>query len=133
LKFSITKKSHQIIILAKGFKSEASLLELKREDGSDFSNEDERKAYVRKFYKKLYKKPECDFNFNEDCIENFLGDEIVNSRLVQDSKIPPEISENFERPLTIEELDTSAEQGNHSASSKDGLSNCFFKKILGIH
>jgi hypothetical protein len=60
----------------------------------------------------LYQKPGCDQNFNEDCIENFLGEEIVNSRLVQDSKIPPDISENFENPLSIEELDISAKQGN---------------------
>jgi hypothetical protein len=83
---------------------------------------------VRDFYKKLYQKPGCDQNFNEDCIENFLGEDIVNSRLVQDSKIPPDISENFENPLSIEELDISAAQGNRSASGKDGISNCFIKK-----
>jgi hypothetical protein len=70
----------------------------------------------------------CDQNFNKDCIKNFLGEDIVNSRLVQDSKIPPDISENFENPLSIEELDISAEQGNRSASGKDGLSNCFITK-----
>ncbi len=91
-------------------------------------SEDDRKEYVRDFYKKLYKSPECDRVFNDTCIEDFLGEEILNSRLELDSKIPQDISENFENQLTIEELDKSAEQGNRSASGRDGLSNCFIKK-----
>ncbi len=126
--FNNEKITPNFLNLAKGMKSEASLLDLKREDGSDFPTEEERKAYVRDFYRKLYQKPICDNNFNEDCIENFLGEDIINSRLVQDSKIPPDISENFEEPLSIEELDISAAQGNRSASGKDGISNCFIKK-----
>jgi hypothetical protein len=54
------------------------------------------KEYVRDFYKKLYKSPESDSTFNDNCIEDFLGEEILNSRLVLDSKVPPDISENFE-------------------------------------
>jgi hypothetical protein len=52
--FNNEKITPNFLNLAKGLKSEASLLDLKREDGSDFPNEDKRKAYVRDFYKKLY-------------------------------------------------------------------------------
>jgi hypothetical protein len=122
------KITPNFINLSKGSKSEASLSDLKNENGLDFGSEEVRKVYVRDFYKKLYKSPECDSVFSDTCIEDFLGEEILNSRLVQDSKIPVDISDNFENPLTIEELDKSAEQGNRSASGRDGLSNCFIKK-----
>jgi hypothetical protein len=37
--------------------------------------------------------------------------------------------EELESPITIEELDISASQGNRSAAGMDGLSNCLIKKI----
>jgi hypothetical protein len=126
------KITPNFINLSKGSKSEASLSDLKNENGTDFLSDEDRKEYVRDFYKQLYNSPECDRVFNDTCIEDFLGEEILNSRLVQDSKIPVDISENFENPLTIDELDKSADQGNRSASGRDGLSNCFIKKVLGI-
>jgi hypothetical protein len=122
------KITPNFINLSKGSKSEACLSDLKNSNGQDFACEDDMKNYVRDFYQKLYKSPESDSTFNDNCIEDFLGEEILNSRLVLDSKIPPDISENFENPLSIEELDKSANQGNRSASGRDGLSNCFIKK-----
>ncbi len=71
---------------------------------------------------------ETDRNFNENCIHEFLGEDIVNLRLVQDSIIPPELRQELESPITVEELDLSVAQGNKSASGMDGLSNCFIKK-----
>jgi hypothetical protein len=103
-------------------------MDLKKEDGQNFKNENERKAYVRDFYRNLYKIPECDLDFTENCIEEFLGEEILNTRLVMDSRIPADLSESFEQHLSLEELDKSAAQGNRSASGRDGLSNCFIKK-----
>jgi hypothetical protein len=64
----------------------------------------------------------------EGCIENFLGAEILNSRLVRDSKIPADKAAELERDITIEELDISVLQGNRSAAGMDGLSNCFIKR-----
>jgi hypothetical protein len=86
------------------------------------------KNYVREFYKNLYKKPTVDENFNENCIQEFLGEEIVNSRLVQDSIIPENLSQEFELPISLNELDISAGEGNRSASGMDGISNCFIKR-----
>jgi len=122
------KITPNFINLSKGAKSEASLMDLKKEDGQNFKDDKERKEYVRDFYRNLYKLPECDLNFNENCIEEFLGEDILNSRLVTENKIPADISENFEQILSLEELDKSAAQGNRSASGRDGLSNCFIKR-----
>ncbi len=65
------KITPNFINLSKGAKSEASLMDLKKEDGQNFKNENERKAYVRDFYRNLYKIPECDLDFTENCIEDF--------------------------------------------------------------
>ena len=120
------------INLTKGSKSEASLSDLKDDSNNPFESEDHMKVYVRNFYKNLYKSPPCDVNFNENCINEFLGEEIIQSRLVQDSIIPEQLARDFELPISLEELDISAEQGNKSASGMDGLSNCFIKKYWDL-
>jgi hypothetical protein len=65
----------------------------------------------------------------DNCIEEFLGPEICNNPIVTGSKIPPDLRDSFEIPLSIIELDESASQGNRSASGMDGISNCFIKKF----
>jgi hypothetical protein len=74
---------------------------LKDDIGRDFATDDDMKAYVREFYADLYKIPDVDTNFNEDCIHNFLDGEICNFRLVRDSKIPHNLMQDFEPPLSI--------------------------------
>jgi hypothetical protein len=72
--------------------------------------------------------PPSDENYNENCIRDFLGEEIFNSQLVQESRIPETLARDFERNLSIDELDTSAMQGNNSAAGMDGIHNAFIKK-----
>jgi hypothetical protein len=62
------------------------------------------------FYQNIYKKPDLDEQLQDDCIKNFLGDDICNSRLVQDSIIPENTRLEFEEPISIEELDKSASE-----------------------
>ncbi len=126
--FNSEKIMPNFINLSKGSKSEATLSDLRDDNSLPFNSDDHLKEYVRNFYKNLYRSPPCDLNFNENCINEFLGDEVVQSRLVQDSIIPVHLAQDFEEPLTIAELDISAAQGNRSASGMDGLSNCFIKK-----
>jgi hypothetical protein len=114
--------------LSKGSKSEACLTDLRDDLGREFNSDEEMKNYVRDFYSNLYKSPEVDTDFNENCIEDFLGEDICNSRLVQDSKVPPNIKQELESSLTLHELDVSANQGNKSACGMDGISNCFIKR-----
>jgi hypothetical protein len=101
---------------------------IKNDDGTDFPNSQEMKNYVRNYYAKLYTPPPSDENYNENCIRDFLGEDIFNSQLVQDSRIPEALSRDFERNLSIDELDTSAMQGNNSAAGMDGINNAFIKK-----
>ncbi len=115
--------------LATSNKAEAVMSSIKNDDGTDFPNSQEMKNYVRNYYAKLYTPPPpSDENYNENCIRDFLGEDIFNSQLVQDSRIPEALSRDFERNLSIDELDTSAMQENNSAAGMDGINNAFIKK-----
>jgi hypothetical protein len=46
------------------------------------------KEYIRNFYRKTYRAPVSDDMLRENCIQEFLGEEICNSNLVKDSIIP---------------------------------------------
>jgi hypothetical protein len=115
--------------LAKGSKAEASLSDVRDDNGDPFSSDNKMKEYVHNYYQKLYRKPACEDTIDGDSIKNFLGDEILNSRLVQDSKVPENVRQELEEPISIQELDKSAAQGNRSAAGMDGINNCFIKKF----
>ena len=118
--------------MAKGNKSEACLNDILDENGLHFQSDTARKEYIRSYYQNLYRAPANDQNIRADCIREFLGEEILNSRLVQDSRISEATAARLELPLSLDELDKSASQGNKSASGMDGLSNCFIKKFWNI-
>jgi len=114
--------------LATANKAEVGMSSIKNDDGSEFSNAQEMKNYVREYYAKLYTPPPSDEHYNENCIREFLGEEIFNSQLVQESRIPENLAREFESYLSMDELDTSAMQGNNSAAGMDGINNAFIKK-----
>jgi hypothetical protein len=118
--------------LARGDKSEARLSDILDDEGQPFQNEAALKEYVWAYYQNLYRKPVCDDNFNPNCIRELLGPDILNSGLVRDSIISEATATQLETPLSIDELDRSAAQGNRSASGMDGLSNCFIKKFWHV-
>jgi hypothetical protein len=65
------------ISLSKGSKSGANLSDLRDDNNLPFSSDGHMKEYVSNFYKNLYKSPPCDVAFNENCINDFLGNDIV--------------------------------------------------------
>jgi hypothetical protein len=73
------------------------------------------------------KKRDIPINF-EQCIENFLGADICNHPVVQNSKLSLGERDELDRPLTISELDESLKQCNlKSAAGCDGYSNRLIK------
>jgi exonuclease III len=130
--FNNEKITPNFVNLSRGTKSEAMLSDLLDDSGNLFDNDTELKDYVRRFYKNLYKRPAADLNFNENCIQEFLGEDILNLRLVQDSIIPVQLANEFESALSLHELDVSAAEGNRSASGMDGLSNCLIKRYWDL-
>ncbi len=99
------------------------------DDGNPFRSDAELKEYIRNFYQKIYRAPASDATLRENCIHEFLGEEICNSNLVKDSIIPENLAQELEEPLTLNELNKSAAQGNRSAAGMDGINNCFIKKF----
>jgi hypothetical protein len=122
------KITPHFVNLAKGFQSEASLEDIVDNNGNRFPTPEARKEFIRNYYQDLYAAPLDEAESLEGCIESFLGPELLQSNLIKDSIIPPELREELEQPFSEGELDESAQQGNRSASGMDGLSNCFIKK-----
>ena len=104
------------------------LANIKKNDGSDFASDAERRTFITSFYENLYKKPVS--NNAKISIEEFLGENICNSFIVNNSKLTQVESEALESPLTVEELDKSINDANmRSAPGIDGFSNSLIKKI----
>jgi hypothetical protein len=91
----------------------------------------ERKEYIREHFAKIYAK---DPNKPEDlsgCIEAFLGAEILNNPVVQNSKLSIAEKTALEQPLTMEELNVSVAGANiSSAPGIDGFNTRFIQKFL---
>jgi hypothetical protein len=63
-----------------------------------------------------------------NCIENFLGQDIINNPVVQNSRITVQERNELESPLTLQELDESLADCNmRSAAGADGFSNKLIK------
>jgi hypothetical protein len=99
-------------------------------DGTKYASDSERNEGIVTFFENIYRKPAdepCEFT---NCIQNFLGDEIVNNPIVANSKIAHNEYLLLERPLSVDELDDSVEKCNiRSAPGIDGLNNYFIKKF----
>jgi hypothetical protein len=115
--------------LAKGSKSEAEMDDICDSDGNPFNSATDRKKFIVDFYANLYKKEPGEPESLAGCIEQFLGAEICNNKIVKESKIPANLARELDLPISLTELDESVKQGNKSAAGMDGLSNCFIKKF----
>ncbi len=68
------------------------------------------------FFENLYKKPENDRIDYTNCIEEFLGPDIIANPIVQNSLLKdPEIN-LLDRPLSTNELDESLKKANMKSS-----------------
>jgi exonuclease III len=100
-----------------------------KDDGSNYASNAERTEGIVSYYENLYKKPIDERVDYENCIEDFLGPDIVSHPIVQNSRLTLTERENLDRPLDISELDKSMKKANlKSAPGIDGISNKFLKK-----
>jgi exonuclease III len=111
-------------------KNTGSLLKIKKDDGSDFSNEEERYQYISDFYANIFRNDTPDRVLDDRVIENFLGDEICNQPAVKNSKLTVIEAEQFDNDISIQELDQAINKLNeNSAGGRDGISTKFLKKF----
>jgi hypothetical protein len=117
----------------KGNISLSSQNSIKDAGGVAFANDTDRKEYIREHLAKIYRK---DPNEPEDltgCIENFLGEEIVNNPVVAESKLSQDEKTTLDLPLSMEELNMAVEGANSSsAPGIDSFNTKFIKKFWYI-
>jgi exonuclease III len=124
------KMSPHFLSLVKGSKSDASLSDICDDSGTVFRTDELREEYIVRYFEKIYQVPENSPVDFDNLIENFLGPEICNHPLVQNSKLNAFESNALNVPLSLFELDVSAEEGNEkTAAGPDGISNAFVKKF----
>jgi exonuclease III len=107
-----------------------SLKAIKNEKGECFSSDEDRLEFVRNEFEKLFKKRDCEESVDySTCIYNFLGNDIVNNPIVQNSLLTDQEAESLDAPLRLEELDESMRTANmRSAPGFDGYSNSLILK-----
>ena len=115
--------------MAKGSLQERSQNEIRNSDGRAFDTLQEQKEYIFKHFADSFK-----LNMNEpesfdNCIETFLGPEILAHPLIDSLKLNDEEKLKLEEDLSISELDAAIEGSNkNSAAGLDGLSTKFIQR-----
>jgi hypothetical protein len=124
------KPTPMFLSLARVSNSDKRLSDIKDARGNDFNCNKTRDEYITKYFETLYKKDlDEPPNFN-GCIERFLGDDIINNPIVQNSKLSEAEHELLDAPLTVDELDKSINNANmKSAPGIDGMSNIFLREF----
>jgi hypothetical protein len=116
--------------LAKSSNSGKSMSIIGKPDGTKYTTDAERNEGIVSFFENIYRKPADEPSDLSNCIENFLGHEIINNQIVMNSKISQNEFDILESPLSVNELDESVEKCNiRSAPGIDGLNNYFIKKF----
>jgi len=126
------KPTTMFLSLAKK-KNSSKLKKIKDDNGLDFTSEEARNEYIVSFYESLYKKPGDEIISHEGVIENFLGQAILESDLVKNSKLTDQEVAQLEEPLTMLELDKAVKEGNpKSAPGSDGFGMPLIKKCWNV-
>jgi hypothetical protein len=95
-----------------------------------FASANKRTEYIRNFFQKIYKAPDPGDILDENCIQEFLGEEICENHIVTDSKLTNEESLFFEQEIAVQELDAAIQQINSkSAGGSDGISTIFLRQF----
>ncbi len=112
---------------------EKSQTEIRDQNGREFATAEEQKRYIYDHFANSFK---CNPNEPEsldNCIENFLGPEILGHPLVNSLKLPQAEKDSLESDLTLEELDSALEGANKkSAAGLDGLNTKFISRFWNV-
>jgi hypothetical protein len=108
----------------------ASLEVIKNDDGSIFNTSKDRNNYIYNYYKNLFTLDPGLERLPDNVIEDFLGPDICNSSIVQNSKLIDTEKQYLNRPFTVAELDEAASEARVStAAGPDGIGNACVKKM----
>jgi hypothetical protein len=121
--------SKTFLDLAKAIAKNDDISVIRDSEGNIFNSENERDKHITDFFSNLYRKDEE----VGGSIEEFLGPDICQHPLVQNSKLTNFEREGLDADLTIEELSKALKESNlRSAPGIDGFSNKFISKFWYI-
>jgi hypothetical protein len=124
------KMTPRFLSLCKNTNNTASLDQIRDDNGELFTSEASRDQHIRDFYRKIYSPDPGMRPLDDNCIEQFLGPEVANNNIVLNAKLSEPEKNFFDRPLTIQELDTALNNMNpNSAGGLDGIPTKFLKKF----
>jgi hypothetical protein len=116
------KMTPRFLSLCKNTNNSASLDQIRADNGELFTSEASRDQHICDFYRKIYSPDPGMRPLDENCIEQFLGPEVANNNIVLNAKLNEREKKFFDRPLTIQELDTALNNMNpNSAGGLDGF------------
>ena len=114
--------------LVKSISNTGSIMEIKKDDGTNFENENETKDYIQNYYKDIYSQQDNDAKHsNIETINTFLGP-LKNHPIVLESKLTDAERDELDVEISLIELTQSINNANmSSAPGADGISNRFIK------
>jgi len=107
-----------------------SISEIKKDDGTDFNDENELNQHIFDYYKDIYSQPNTQSKTTtlED-INDFLGP-VKDHPIVQNAKLDNNERDELDSEITMQELTKSIGDANlSSAPGADGISNRFIKRF----
>ena len=124
------KMTPRFLQIAKTSGSDASLADIVKDDMSGFESEKLRVDYIADYYTNLYKKDPDELEDFTNCIENFLGPNILANPVVQNSILTENEKNSLEADFSYAELDRAVgECKKNTAGGVDGINNSFITKI----
>ena len=112
--------------MIKGNNNLSSLGSVLDYNGNNFFNDSERKTFIRRHFEKIYEKDPNENDNISGCIEDFLGQDIVNNPIVTSRKLSQDEKDTLDRPLSLEDLDVALQGANSSsAPGIDGINTKF--------
>jgi hypothetical protein len=123
------KPTPMFLSLARSSSRENNLSHINKLNGTPFCCNISKTEQIVSYFENIYRIPLSDTASYDNCIDMFLGDEILNHPITVNSKLTVDERNLLDAPLTIAELDASLEKCNvRSAPGIDGMSNAFIKK-----
>jgi len=119
--------------MAKGCVQESSLAGVCDYDGQPFNNAGDQRIFIYNHFADSFKKNPLEPDSLEGCIENFLGEDILNHPIVRNLKLSIDERTRLEGPVTDVELDIAIDGANaKSAAGIDGINTAFIKRYWYI-
>jgi Reverse transcriptase (RNA-dependent DNA polymerase) len=121
------KMTPHFLNLAKASNCSDSTSIIKDGTGTEFTNSDDNRNYIKCFYENLYRKPENQITCTKEKIIEFLGD-VANEEEVVSAKLTDAEKNRLERDLHITELDLAISQSKKKGSPGiDGFNYTFIR------